>query len=224
MNNNWNQNLQLGNKPTKKIPFSRPYNFIEALKDLGSGIKSQAKAASVGTLDNAVGQITGQAQGQPGEKPDAALSQPQMPFNFAEFLRSRENQIRQQERLISQQQRGVETLVFHRKEEQAKKEIEVIKTEIKKLVIETGDIATELQEAEKAVATTTVAAGIYHLNFFERVRRLIKLARKRICESKSWLQLFNSRSQDKSYYWAQVQKSGTKYMLSHERYMATQAG
>jgi len=215
---NWNQNLLPSNKSNKKATTPKPYNFIEAFKDLGSGVKDQAKAATAGTLSDAVSQLTGVGGRQPDQMPQT------QPFNFSEYLQSRENQIRQQERNLSYQQRTVETLIFHQKEETAKKEIELIKAEIKKLVVETGDMATELVEAEKAVMTTTVASGKYHRNFFERIRNLIKIARKRISDSKNWLQLFNSRTQSKSYYWGQVRKSGTKFMLSHERYMATQAG
>ncbi|OGD62592.1 hypothetical protein A2160_06175 [Candidatus Beckwithbacteria bacterium RBG_13_42_9] len=216
---NWSQNPLLGNKPAKKTPVVKPHNLIEAIKETGGTVKAQTKAATLGTIGSAVNQLTSIDNRQTEQ-----MSQPQMPFNFSEYLQSRENQIRQQERNLAYQQRSTETLIFHQKEEAAKKEIEIIKAEIKKLVLETGDMTTELAEAEKSVMTTTVAAGVYHKNFFDRIRHLIALARKQICESKNWLQMFNSRSNNRNFYWGQVKKSGTKYMLSHERYMATQAG
>lgn len=198
-------------------------NFIEALKDFSGEVKDQTKAVTAGVMDQAVNQITGvsvdQRTASSGKTP-----QQEPPFNFADYLRSREQQIRQQERTLAEQQRGVEKTIFYRKEEETKKEIEIIKVEIKKLVLETGKMSTELQEAEKTVMETTVAVGTYHLNFFDRIKNLIKLARKRISESKNWLELFNSRNQHKTFYWAQVRKSGTRFMLSQERYMATQAG
>jgi len=225
--NNWgSQSTQPPAKTTKKN-VTKPHNFIEALKELGGGVKDQAKAATAGTLGQAVDQMTGkqnQDQQPAGQSPNNAFPQPKMPFNFSEYLKSRENTIRRQERQMAQQQRSAEKLVFHRKEENAKKEIELIKAEIKKLILETGEMSAELQQAEQSVMTTTVEPGTYHLNFFDRIRRLIKLARKRVSESRNWLELFNSRKKTKSYYWGQVKKSGTKFMLSHERYMATQAG
>jgi hypothetical protein len=222
----WGQSpLQPPAKSAKKGS-TKPHNFIEALKDLGGGVKDQGKAATAGILSQAVDQMTGKADQYSPQTQGSAdqFPQPQMPFNFAEYLKSRENLVRQQERQLAEQQRSGEKLVFHRKEEEAKQQVELIKTEIKKLIVETGQMSVELQQAEQTVMTTTVEPGTYHLNFFDRIRRLIALARKRISESRNWLELFNSRQQQRSYYWGQVQKSGTKFMLSHERYMATQAG
>lgn len=149
---------------------------------------------------------------------------PNQPFNFAEFLQQREQKIRQQERNLADQQRQSEKVLFHRKEEEARKEVEAIKEEIKKIIKTMGGVSAELIAAEQTVLSTTVEAGTYHLNFFQRVRRLLALARKRLSESQHWLELFNSRQKHRSFYWGQVKKSGTKYMLSQERYMATQAG
>lgn len=222
--NNWSpSSIQPPTKSSKKSSIKHR-NFIEALKDLGGGVKDQAKAATTGMLNQAVDQMTGSLDQSSPQSPADRFPQPQMPFNFSEYLKSRENQIRQQERQMAQQQRGAEKLVYHRKEEEAKQQVELIKAEIKKLIVETGEMSVELQQAEQTVMTTTTEPGTYHLNFFDRIRRLIALARKRISESRNWLELFNSRKQQKSYYWGQVKKSGTKYMLSHERYMATQAG
>jgi hypothetical protein len=201
--------------PRPKITPARRGSFLEALKD-------QARAASFGVADGALDQLRGGIKSQP-RQPEATPA----PFNFEDFLRQRELQVRQQERIIAQRQRSAETLVFHAGEETAKKEIEVIKQEIKALVAQTGKLSSELVEAEKTVSTTVVdiKTGTYYVSFFERIRRLIKLAKKRICESRTWLEVFSSRAKCRGpYYWTQVGKSGTKFMLSQERYMATQAG
>ena len=221
--NNLNQVNPASDNNNKKAVVKPPQNLLEVAKDFGSDFKNQARAATLGTLNTATGQITGTIYDRQPSQTDR-LAQPQAPFNFAEYLRSREMQIRQQERMMGQQQRSAETMIFHRKEEEAKKEVEIVKAEIKKLVIETGKVSTELREAEKTVMTTTTEAGTYHLNFFERIRNLISLARKNISESKTWLQMFNGRNKNKSFYWAQVKKSGTKFMLSNERTVATQTG
>jgi len=69
-----------------------------------------------------------------------------------------------------------------------------------------------------------VEPGVYHLNFFERPKQAIIIFRKKIEDSASWLALFNQRAKKRGYYWTQFKKSGTKFLLSQERYMATQAG
>ena len=193
---------------------TRNYNLIEALRD-------QSKAATFGVATNIFDQLTGRTPAN-----QTSESQTNKQFNFEEFLKLREAQVRLQERQLSQRHRVTETLVFYRKEEVAKQQIEVIKQEIKTLVIQTGNLSSDLKEAVKAVAgrIPDIKSGVYYVSFFERIRRLIVLARKRISESQTWLSEFNSRCKTKSYYWNQVNQSGSKFMLSHERYMATQAG
>lgn len=221
--NSFGSSSSMSDKNDKKASIKRPQNFIEAVKDLSTDFKSQAKTATLGALGEAQRQVTGTIYDRQTQPADS-LNQPQAPFNFVEYLRSREMQIKQREQMLGQSQRSAEKMIFHRKEEEAKKEVEIVKAEIKKLVIETGDMSAEFREAEKTVMETTVDAGTYHLSFFNRVRKLIRLARKRISESKTWLQMFNSRNKQRNFYWAQVKKSGTKFLLSQERYMSTQAG
>jgi uncharacterized phage-associated protein len=92
---------------------------------------------------------------------------------------------------------------------------------LKNLAVATKDL---VQEVEKATKIEPVDPGLYHLNFFEKLKQTIITLRKKIEDSANWLALFNQRSKKKNYYWSQVRKSGTKFMLSQERYMATQAG
>jgi Tfp pilus assembly protein PilP len=209
------------NKPTQK-PAQKTNNFLEAFKD-------QGKAATLGVAQNAVDQIFGTQSIQNSDprpllnSPDTTKT-PAQPFNFAEFLKMREQRIRQQERMLSQQQRHTETVLFHQKEEKAKQEIEAIKLEIKKIIETAQSMSAEVKAAQYTVMAQTVEAGTYQVNFFERVLRLLVYIRKHLADSKNWLETFNGRKANKSFYWGQVGKSGAKYMLSHERYMATQAG
>ena len=80
------------------------------------------------------------------------------------------------------------------------------------------------KEVEIAAMQAPVEPGVYHLNFLEKLRETIIFLSKSIKESFNWLAVCNSRAKKRSHYWSQVKKSGTKYMLSQERYMATQAG
>jgi len=120
-----------------------------------------------------------------------------------------------------QQVRPVEKLVFNQADQEIKLQVTATQEELKKLALSTQNLA---KEVETAAVQTPVNPGIYHLNFFERLRQKIILLKKKIDESATWLGEFNQRSAKRNYYWAQVKKSGTKFMLSQERYMATQAG
>lgn len=205
------------NSPKKKI--NHVNNTVEAVRD-------QVKAATTGVAGNFMDQLTGSysSSGTSDNQPKSSENSGQPPFDFAEFLRLRENRIRQQERNLAGQQQRTETVLFHQKEEQTRHEIKFIQEEILKIIQTTEGVSSELISAEQAVLSNTTEAGTYQLNFFQRIRQLLLVVRKRLSESKHWLEAFNSRSQQKSFYWGQVNKSGTKYMLSQERYMSTQAG
>jgi hypothetical protein len=192
----------------------RNQNLIEAFKD-------QGKAATVGVARTAYDQLFGSS------KPDQYRKSENWQENqqFQEIL-YRERTIQQRERILIQQQRQSETLIFNCREETAKKEINLIRQEIKSLVVQTGKLSNELLEAEKAVFGNIpdIKSGKYYLSFFEGIKNLIILAKKKITESQTWLGVFNKRCQNKSYYWTQVAKSGSKYMMSHDRAVATSVG
>ena len=150
--------------------------------------------------------------------------QNQSNFDFQEFLKQREAKIKAQERQRAAQQQYTERLIFNRKDQETRAEIEAIKTEIKTLIKMTKGISETLIETEKAVLTQSIetGSGNYYFSFFQRIKRLIRLAQKRLSESQYWLEIFNQRSKAKSYYWGQVGKSGTKFSQSHERAIVTQ--
>ena len=180
-------------------------NFIEALKGFGSSFKQQAKDAAFGVPS----------------KPQSGDLKAEQPFNFENYLKSRERQIESREKQKYERKIQEERLIFHHKQEEAKLQIKAVQEELKKLASATTGLSNEVK---KAVFTAAVEPGTYHENFFDRIRNLIELARKKIVESKSWLETFNKRSKKRSHYWFNVKKSGTKFMLSQERYMATQVG
>ena len=153
---------------------------------------------------------------------DTAYSSP-----FDALARQRQ-QLEQERRLRLEQQQAFEKrrrqefLVFSQKEEQSKHEIKALQQQLIKLIEDTQGLT---QEVEIAVTQQVVDPGTYHVNFFDRLRQFIQLMRKKIQDSSSWLSTFNSRAKrQQGLYWAQVQKSGTKFMLSQERSMVTQTG
>jgi len=142
-------------------------------------------------------------------------------FNFEEFLNQREAQIRREEQLRFESVRREEQIIFSREKESIKTEIETLRVQIQQLAKEQVNLMVEVDKTSFQVVANP---GIYHKNFFERLLNLIKLAKKKVIESRTWLQLHNSRSQARSAYWQGVKKAGTSFMLSFDRTVATQAG
>ena len=99
--------------------------------------------------------------------------------------------------------------------------MQAILNELKQIATSTKTLT---KEVEVAAMQAPVEAGVYHVNFFEKLRRALVELRKRVEESATWLAAFNQKSKKRNYYWAQFKKSGTKYTLSADRYMATQVG
>ena len=198
-------------QPKKKKPVLTD-NFLEKLRELGGDLgDSMAHDLIEGIPSNALDQLTRRKRSgdlKPNETLNLEETQEQEQYRRQlnrEFFR-----IRQEERLV-----------FKQKEQKARLEIQAIQEELKKLAESTKDLVKEVEVAAKS---EPVDPGVYHLNFLERLRQAIITFREKIEDSASWLSLFNQRTKKQNYYWAQVRKSGTKFMLSQERYMATQAG
>ncbi len=103
----------------------------------------------------------------------------------------------------------------------------VLKAQIDAVRQELKAIATSLKSLDseilKTISEVPVNPGIYHRNFFDRLRSILKTLREQIDDSRSWLSLTTSRKQKKQY-WGMYKKHGTKFGLSSERTLATQAG
>jgi len=142
-------------------------------------------------------------------------------FDFENFLAQQEAKIRNQERTRFDSIRREEQIIFSREQNQVKTQIESIQIQIKELA---KDQVGLMEEIDITAFQAVVSPGKYHQNFFERLLHLIKLARKKVAESKTWLQMHNHRGQCKSAYWQGVKKSGTSFMLSADRTVSTQSG
>lgn len=215
MNQKTGQDFKRG----KRRPF-KPNNFLEALRDLGSDVVDTAVDDVVGGFaETAFNQIVGQKKS--GElKPNQAVDLKKPTQNSSEFYQEKKEQFQQfqQEFLDIRHQ---ERLIFKRTEQETKLQIAAVIEELKKLSLSTKNLA---KEVEIAATQVPVEPGIYHVNFFERLRQTLIFLKQKIDESATWLAAFNSRSKKRNYYWNQFKKSGTKFLLSQERYMSTQAG
>lgn len=104
---------------------------------------------------------------------------------------------------------------------QIKQQIEAVRAELKALASSVAQLNAEIK---KTVAEVPVDPGIYHLNFFERLRSVLAILREQVDDSRSWLALSSNRKQKKMGYWGMYKKHGTTFGLSNERSLATQAG
>lgn len=182
-------------------------NFLESLKEIGGGV---AKSASEDLVRGIPKTAARQILGGPSigeQSPD------NLPLdNKEKFQWSRQEftNFRSQEHLL-----------FKQAEEEVKVQIEAIRAELLKLIQSADELS---QEVKIAITQEIVDPGTYHLTFLERIHGFIIFLRKNIAESRNWLALANQRSKKRGHYWQQFKKSGTKFLLSAERYMATQAG
>lgn len=208
-----NQNSAF-NPPARKKK-RQPVNFAEALKSIGGQTaKSIKDDLIVGVGQDAVGSVTG--------SPGSNLEQSQSPDQpSAEFIQNQEHQINQEAALRQRHKEVIAMPVYDRREEEIKSEITLLQEELKKLAQEIAVLGISTQ---KAVEEELVDPGTYHLGYFQKLRRFIVLLRKQVSESKNWLAVSYQRKQSQKAYWGGVKKSGTKFMLSQERYMATSAG
>ena len=112
-------------------------------------------------------------------------------------------------------------MIYLRSEQETKHQITALLQEIQLLAKTTGLMA---QEVQVATMQAVVNPGVYHRTFFEQLRTFIKDIRAKVTESRNWLATHSARSSKKNYYWGQVGASGSKFMLSSERYMVTSTG
>lgn len=183
--------------PRKKLTKVSPNDLKEAFRETGGG-----KAASQG--------ISGEI------KPGGSIDLTDLAKNSVELEQYWERFYRQAERV-----RKEEKALNYDSKEQLTCQIRALQEELERISKATENLE---KEVEIAAFQAPVEPGIYHLSFFEKLRQFIKVFRTRIEDSAAWLAAFNARSKKRNAYWAQVSKSGTKFMLSGERYMATQAG
>ena len=200
-------------KSARKRPVATD-NFLEALRNLGANVAdSMVDDVAGGIAREAVNQVTGN-QKSGDLKPNQSLDFDQMPWQ--EEAR-KERLFRQDFTDLTRQ----EKLIWARQEQETKMQISAILQELKKLAQSVKNLDKQVEIAAQEVP---IDPGIYHINFFEKLRETIVLFRQRIEESANWLSVFNQRAKKRNFYWGQFKKSGTKFLLSQERYMSTQAG
>ncbi|MDO8551127.1 MAG: DUF5660 domain-containing protein [bacterium] len=189
---------------------TRSDSLIEVLRGFGS---STVK----GLGEDFLGQIPKDASVQTGLRP----SQESGEFSTEDFLflkkqKGLEKRLRQSETLRHQ-----EKVIYNSKQRETETKVTVLIEEVKKL---SSSLQTFQQNVGISAIQAPVNPGIYHVNFFEKLITFIKSLSRSVEDANLWLNNAQKRSKKRSHYWNQVQNSGTKFMLSQERYMSTQVG
>lgn len=205
--------MAASNKTKRPAPNSE--NFLEALRglrnDMFSDVKTQVRQAVTSDISEAFG-LTPSGELRPQESISLSQMQPEQKTDTQMEMRIRANLAeltRQQEAFTTRQQAEIRS------------QIEAIKQEVVAFVKTAGEFTQELQVATMQLPA---APGKYHRNFFIHLRQVISSLRQKVESSRNWLAAANARSNKRGYYWGQVKSSGTKYMLSGERYMVMSTG
>ncbi len=181
-------------------------SILEALRDLGSGVgKTVARDVAGKVASDALSSLFGTVPKQGEMHANESIN-----FHPAE-------------RAPAQKAHHPETNHAARvTEDQAKmkQQLEAVRAELKALSASMHSLNVEVQ---KAIAEVPVQPGIYHLNFFERLKNMLQILREQIDDSRSWMTMHSTRKQKKGY-WGMYKKHGTSFGLSNERSLATQAG
>jgi hypothetical protein len=202
-------------QPQQKKSASRPLpqhtSVIESLRDVGSQVGNTVKNDVVGGVASSAFQsLLGNF---PKPMPPEG-GNPENPFPFP---------LKRPERHPMSATPRPEILSPDRiQAEQAKtqQQIEDVRRELLGLVKAVGNLNIEV---EKAIAEVPVNPGVYHQNFFERLKSVIKMIRQSVEDSRTWASLSTGRKKQK-HYWGLYKKHGTQFGLSSERTVSTQTG
>ena len=146
------------NKPKTQTNYQSD-NFFEAFRELGNQTVRNGADAVTDAASDVISQISTFAQRQPvsGEL------RPGQSLDIETEIRRREEDAIRSERMHFQHLRRQEQLVYSRKQEEIKLQINAIQEELKKLIGEAAGLAAEV---EVAVEQMVVNPGVYHINFF----------------------------------------------------------
>lgn len=215
-------------KPLNSKPVTKPAakstvnnSFVESMRDMGgSVIKSLKNDVVKGTAQSIFDQLLGSAKtGHVPTTPDQAIN-PDLEKYIAEREEQAAEQAKTQERAFHVHKAEESKVLFSYADESLRKEIEGVRQELSMLVASMGKVE---QQIEQAMLDNIVDGGVYHLNYFQKLKTWIKFMRKSLEDSSAWLQLSSGRK-SKGYFWTQADKSGTKYSMSQERNVQMGAG
>ena len=194
-------NDPFGQQPSQKKPTQPAVNdsILESLRTLGGGVGKTVGRDVLGKgSSDALKSLFGELR--PNQPHDLSRERQPIP------------QMRRPEVIIRPQIKLEETGI--------KQQIEAVRMQLRELAQSVKQLHHEITNQ---IDQEPVDPGIYHLNFFERLKGILKILRQQVEDSRSWLTLWTSRKK-KIGFWGKYKKHGTQFGLSSERTVATQAG
>lgn len=214
-------NSQVQNKKQKQYQGTISPNPIEALKDIGTATAEQMKQEIMDFPQNFVDELFGNKPAPKNHSGELVLGDT---MEMTEVLSGQHD-----EQVVVRQQIAFERRVLEEEKMQTERKSNELKIQLNQIQSELIQIAQSTQnlaeETENAAMMQTVAPGVYHVVFFEKLLEFIKSFRKRINEANTWLTSANRRAGKKAKGWvANYNKHGAKYLLSGEHYSQRSAG
>jgi hypothetical protein len=102
--------------------------------------------------------------------------------------------------------------------------INQIKEQIKAIANSMNQINHQVEVIETKAQENIPQESQYQLNFLELLLAFLKDLKERVEEGNTWLAAFQKKTSKRNYFWGQVKKSGSKFLLSSDRTPATQTG
>lgn len=190
-------------------------NLIEQLKGLQGDVTNSLK-------DDVLGGISHDLLSSLFGTPTSGDMLPNQPINLDQQS-SRKSQeqpaVKQRKPEIMRSPIQNEILHLYKQEQaQAAQQINEIRFELKAMIAAINNINREI---EMAVKQEVIDPGIYYLSFLDRLKNILKVIRKNLNDSATWLSCMRSRRKERKY-WHVYKKKGTQFGLSSERSTATQ--
>jgi hypothetical protein len=212
----------LNSKPAQKSGSKATVNnsFVESMRDMGGSVMKSLKNDVVkGTAQSIFDQLIGSST--TGNAPDLKQDNtPDLEAYIAEREAQAAEQAKSQERAFHVHKAQESKVLFSYADESLRKEIDGVRQELQMLVATMGQVE---QQVEQAMMDNIVEGGVYHLNYFHKLKEWIKFMRKSLEDSSAWLQMAGGRK-SKGYFWTQTASSGNKYSQSSERNVQMGAG
>ncbi|HSX40071.1 MAG TPA: DUF5660 family protein [Candidatus Saccharimonadales bacterium] len=217
-----NQPLQAKPKQQKKQQLV-DQNPIEAIRDIGSGVKQAGTDFAKDSFSDMWDQIFGGA----GKSEQSSHQKSGDLQEGVEFdLSSLEHKVKE----LADAEPGIdykreilhaEAKIASENQQDIKMQVQEIMVELKRIMETSQELAIEFKDV--SVMQAPQKAGIYHTHFFAWVLSSLRAARQRVEDSAGWLSAMKGKSNKKGY-WGMFKKHGTTFGLSNERAVATQAG
>lgn len=224
MNDPFNNFQPLNGKVNQKPDKKRSNNFVESIRNVGDSAVKTLKNKHVKDGAKSIYQELVNSS-QTSQAPDRSTTSP---FSFEDWLKGREEQAaqeadqkaRQEERAHFNQVKSQEKVLFSMADEKIQQEIKEIRQELALLIKSMGKVEKQI---EQAVIQEVVDPGLYHLNFFAKLKGWIVLMRKSMEDASLWLSMSSTRKK-KGIFWQKAKSHGTKYSMSQERQSAMSIG